>query len=120
MWMSDVSMLAFQVNGLVDDGERVSLDEMRDAIGDGRGVQFLEEQYPERIDMGLQRERDVISEINEALESYNHATETSDLNIENDGLCYVVAVLLDVMQQGDRWEWGPSHDNPPAEETVES
>lgn len=111
--MSRLSSLIFQTNSIIDDGEHASLSEVEDAIEKRRALQFLEEQYPERTDLSLHRDRDALDEINEVLERFHLGTGPHEYGTENNGLCYLVALLTEVIQTREEWEWGPSHDNPP-------
>jgi len=113
MLMSGLSSLIFQTNRIIDGGGHASLNEVEDAIENHRALQFLEEQYPEKTDLSLHRDRDALDEINEVLERYHLGTGPHEYGTENNGLCYLVALLTETIQTGDDWEWGATHDNPP-------
>lgn len=115
MWLSTLTGLVFQTNRAIDHGHSPDVQEVNEKAEGREIVQYLQEEYPDEFEFSDGwYDDDQIAEVNQAVESYAGGTRPAEYGVENNGLCYVVALLTEIIQSGDRWEWGPAHrDDPP-------
>jgi len=99
--LGSLTYLFFNVNRALDSGRVASVDEAHDAFWDGEAMEFLE-QYDE-IDLNLFKDDDSDvhdwDEMNNMFQRYV-VHDPYDLSVENNGLAYVNAQIVELIQNG--------------------
>lgn len=96
-----LTFLFFNVNRALDNGRDASIDEAHDAFWDGEAMEFLD-QYEE---INLSPFKDDNSDVHDWDEMNNmfqrYVThDPYDLSVENNGLAYVTAQIVELIQNG--------------------
>jgi hypothetical protein len=95
-----LSFLFFQINSALDAGHDPSVSDAHDAFTDGRAMDFLD-QYDE-IDLSLFRQGSDgwdWDEMNAMFEQYAVGAP-NDLSVQNNGLAYATAEVVERLQHG--------------------
>lgn len=93
------TFLGFHFNSLVDSGEFVGLNEMREQLSKGNLFKWLEEKYGNRVDVSLFSNEEI-----KKIESFfknlsDNVDEGRKMGIEKNGLCLLVAYCFDGAQK---------------------
>jgi hypothetical protein len=101
------SFLAFQLNGLLDQGQSIPIDEAHDRIHDGSLIDWLADRYggePHYFDVSLYdaEERELILKV---FESMSDAIDAKGkLGVAHNGIALCLAYCIEVMQHADVYE----------------
>jgi len=94
----------------LDSGGHVPLDEVKRELEREQAIAFLMENIPDEYHFAeTWYDEGKIAEIDAAMARIHAANGPSEFGIENEGFLYVIALLTEIIQQGDDWVWGPSH-----------
>lgn len=90
--------LGFYLNSLVDNGEFISLFDIKREINKRNVLNFLKSQYEDKFDISLYTEEEL-----EALEEFFHGLndavdEQRKMGIEKNGLCLLIAYCFEALQ----------------------
>lgn len=92
------TFLGFYLNSLIDNGEFISLSEIKEKINNKAVFPFLKSKYEDRLDISIYTEEEL-----EKLEEfffglYNAVDEQRKMGIEKNGLCLLVAYCFEALQ----------------------
>lgn len=101
MRLTVLTGLVFQANMAIDEGYNPSVQEIVDKMGSGELVNYLQNEYPDEFDFSeTWYDDDELDEINEAVKDFAGVQLADDeYQISNNGLCYAVAILTELIQQ---------------------
>lgn len=101
MEITKLTMLAFQLNGALGRGgvDDVTIDEVKAHCKDGSILTYLEERLSQEFDTSLLYNDDRAELIREWAELADHVDEGRKLCVDRNGLCLVVAYLLEGIQR---------------------
>jgi hypothetical protein len=90
--------IAYYLNGLVDDGESITVDEVKKLIRSNGIFHWLKSTYGDRIDISLLTEEDKteISNLFKSLADY--VDESRKFCVKENGFCLLVAYCLQAAQ----------------------
>ncbi|SAL16795.1 hypothetical protein AWB71_00668 [Caballeronia peredens] len=97
MHITSLTLLAFYLNGAVDSGKRVSLDDMYAEIEAGTVFDFLKRNI-ERIDLSSLNAKDKSELIEEWQRTANAVDARRKLVVEHNGYCLLLAYVLNGIQ----------------------
>lgn len=95
------TFLAFQFNMLLDQGEKISLEETRERISDGSLLDWLDDRYgkePHYLDLSLYgtAERQTILESFQGLS--NNVDADRKLGVSHNGISLCLAYCIEILQ----------------------
>lgn len=98
-----ITMLMYEVNRLVDDGQKESVKDIVDHMFNGDLVEYLRDKYKENIDLSSFNSSGPysIKEINKAYSDfagYISGNERRKWGISNNGLCLIVSTGIDLLR----------------------
>ncbi len=101
MRVTQLTFLAFQLNGALGSGryDNVSIPCIKKAIEDGTVLDFLDSRMGSDIDLSLLEESDRAELLKEWRSVVNAVDENRKMCVEKNGLCLLVAYLLEGIQQ---------------------
>lgn len=94
--VDDLTLLFFNVNSAIDQGQSATVEEARAAMSEGRVVEFVAERKDTMETMGNwpAEKRDAV----DALFAEHHVPEERRLAVADDGLTYVAANVVEMLQ----------------------
>jgi hypothetical protein len=101
MRISQWTYLGFEINHLLDAGEKLSFDQVRAAMEKKELIELLDMNFKDRIDLSLIKNEDR----NEMEEEFNDISialfgnERRKFGIENNGLCLIQAYIIEYLQK---------------------
>lgn len=101
MKVTALTVIIFQVNGLVDSGESIPIHDVEDALEQRNVLGLLENHHPDRVDFSLHKKHGLRDEIEHHLSDYGLASPSEDWRVRDNGLCWIIALLTEVIQS----EW---------------
>ena len=84
--------IVFTLLRIIDHGSVVSLDEMDDAISNERALDYIENEFPDEVDLSL-NDTKTREEIEEDLQAHHYAYGPGDYGIKNNGLILLASYL---------------------------
>lgn len=97
------TLLGFEINSLIDKGETISLDEIRNHIRNRTIWDLLEDKLTNRL-LSIYDE-DLRNEFLNYFESCDNALSSSDFGIYNNGYCLLLSYLFEAIQERERCGW---------------
>jgi hypothetical protein len=103
-----VTYLTFEINGLVDDGYVLSIEEAKAMCDGGNALEALQQKYPSKdtgldLSMLLMNDSDYGKEakavINRKFAELTCVRERKKFGVEKNGLCLLIAYAQEVIQQ---------------------
>ncbi|MDR6624835.1 hypothetical protein [Caulobacter segnis] len=107
MTLVDLTYLQFNLIAVIDAGSHqgVSFGDVKAAVRSGNLFAWLEQQFPNDVDMSLYREgrgRELISALTDALEGLD-GRERKKTGVEHNGVCLLLALTTEAIQRKG-WE----------------
>jgi hypothetical protein len=101
--LSLLTCLCAEINILLDKGKNVSFDYIIKNIDNQRLIQTIENDFNDDVDFSLfHNDQEVIDSLNylfiDSLEAFR-GQERRKAGIENNGLCLLMAVILEIIQR---------------------
>ena len=96
-----LTYLYFNVNRALDSGRVATIDEAHDALWEGQAMEFLDQYDEINLSSFKDESNDVHDwdEMNNMFERYV-VHDPYDLSVENNGIAYVAAQIVEIIQQG--------------------
>ncbi|WP_049951658.1 hypothetical protein [Halostagnicola larsenii] len=94
--IGDLTTLYFMVNGAIDDGEHISLEDAKDSMASGEIVDVVERHNNamNMIELWDQAKRDAVNE----MFAYKHVYDEDRLVVGDNGLSLIAANLINAVQ----------------------
>lgn len=108
VWMSGVTRVLNRTTSLVEQGEGMDVGAVEAAVADGRLLEALEAEFPERVDFDPQRERGTLAELDAAFAERAGEATASSYGVTDNGLLFVLALCAEVIRTTDDLAWAPA------------